>query len=103
MKKLHTADNLVSIMHLKNVLEMQGIECEVRNQFLSGALGDVPAFECWPQLWVRHPADWSRAQDILKTHQAPAEPSGEPWTCGDCGERLEAQFSECWQCGGEPA
>lgn len=90
-------------MHLKNVLEMQGIECDVRNQFLSGALGEVPAFECWPQLWVRHAADWPRAQEILNTHLEPPETGSEPWTCGDCGERLEAQFSECWQCGAQQA
>ena len=30
----------------------------------------------------------------------PAEPltPGDPWTCPKCAERLEGQFSECWNC-----
>jgi hypothetical protein len=21
------------------------------------------------------------------------------WTCSDCGEQLEPQFTQCWRCG----
>jgi len=23
----------------------------------------------------------------------------EPWTCGSCGEEIEAGFDACWKCG----
>jgi RNA polymerase subunit RPABC4/transcription elongation factor Spt4 len=25
--------------------------------------------------------------------------AGEPWTCSRCGEVLEPQFAQCWNCG----
>ena len=98
-RKLHTADNLITIVHLKNLLEGEGISCSIRNQFLSGALGDIPAFECWPQLWVTHPADWLRAKGVLSEFLA--KPDDErPWECDVCGEHIDGQFGRCWNCGG---
>jgi hypothetical protein len=29
------------------------------------------------------------------------EIAAEPWTCPQCGERIEGQFGVCWQCGAE--
>ena len=29
-----------------------GIQCELRNQYLAGAMGDLPMMETWPQLYV---------------------------------------------------
>ncbi|MEM9385377.1 MAG: DUF2007 domain-containing protein [Pseudomonadota bacterium] len=98
-RKLHTADNLMTIVHLKNILEGEGIRCTIRNQFLSGALGEIPAFECWPQLWVTQPSDWLRARGLLSEFLA--QPDGEEasWQCAQCGEHIDGQFAECWQCG----
>jgi hypothetical protein len=99
-RKLHTAADLVSIAHLKNILEAHGIACYVRNQFLSGALGEIPAFECWPQLWIVHGGDLLRARALLSDflEQPPAHME-QPWDCSRCGERVEGQFGQCWNCG----
>jgi hypothetical protein len=73
------AASLLQVAHARNVLTAAGIESELRNQYLAGALGDLPMLETWPQLWVEDPF--------------------ESWTCAQCGEQLEPQFTTCWRCG----
>ncbi|MEM7611144.1 MAG: DUF2007 domain-containing protein [Pseudomonadota bacterium] len=98
MKKVFSADNLVTVAHYRNVLEAEGIATEIRNQNLGGVLGEVPFTEVWPQLWVRHALDEQRALEIIAEVQAtPLE--GNPWTCRACGTDNEVQFAVCWQCG----
>lgn len=96
MKKLTSAETIVTITHYKNVLEAEGIRSEIRNQHLGGVMGEVPVFETWPQLWVGE-LDLDRASQLIR--QAEAETPGEPWSCAQCGEPNEGQFGACWKCG----
>ena len=52
MEKIHVADDSVLIGYLKSLLEAEGIASIVRNDLLRGAIGELPANECWPELWV---------------------------------------------------
>jgi len=97
MKKLTSAETLVLINHYKNLLESEGIPTEVRNQHLGSIMGEVPFFETWPQLWVVNDLDYDRAMQLLES--VDAESPSESWTCSNCGEQNEGQFSVCWQCG----
>ncbi|MDP9008307.1 MAG: DUF2007 domain-containing protein [Pseudomonadota bacterium] len=96
MKRVFRAASLIQVAHARNVLTAAGIESELRNQYLAGALGDLPMLETWPQLWVEDPFE-SAALRALE--RAATAPSGAPWTCGQCGEQLEPQFTTCWRCG----
>jgi hypothetical protein len=87
---------LIQVAHARNVLLTAGIPSELRNQYLAGALGDLPMLETWPQLFVDD-ADEQVALRALA--RAAAAPSGAPWTCDRCGEVLEPQFTQCWRCG----
>ena len=84
--------------HARNVLIAAGIRSELRNQYLAGALGDLPMMETWPQLYVDD-VDEIHAQRALQ--RASAVAVGSPWTCSRCGEDLEPQFTQCWRCGAE--
>jgi len=97
MKRVFRAPSLLQVAHARNVLVSAGIDCEVRNQYLAGAIGELPMMETWPQLYVDD-ADEQRALRALAIAAAPA--SGSPWVCAECGERLEPQFTRCWRCGG---
>jgi len=96
MKKLTSAETIVTITHYMNVLEAEGIRSEIRNQHLSGVMGEVPVFETWPQLWVEE-RDLERAGQLIK--RVDDEAPGESWCCAKCGERNEGQFAVCWNCG----
>jgi hypothetical protein len=96
MKRVYRAASLLQVAHARNVLICAGIECELRNQYLAGAMGELPMLETWPQLYVED-ADEPRALRALA--RAQTAPGGSPWTCADCGEELEPQFTACWRCG----
>ena len=91
MKRVYSSFNQTVVYHARNLLEAQGIEVLVRNAALSGALGELPATET--ELWVMDDQLAERAEAVL--HQ---NFSGPDWTC-KCGEKLGAQFTQCWKCG----
>ena len=91
MKRVFGSFNQTVVYHARNLLETEGIEVLVRNAALSSALGELPATET--ELWVLNDADLDRAQAILRQ-----QISGPEWTCV-CGEKLGAQFTQCWKCG----
>jgi putative signal transducing protein len=96
MKRVFRAASLLQVAHARNVLIAAGIESELRNQYLAGALGDLPMLETWPQLWVD---DDFEKQALRALEKAAVAPVGQPWICGQCGEKLAPQFTSCWRCG----
>jgi hypothetical protein len=99
MKRVYRAASLIQVAHTRNLLLAAGIDCEIRNQYLAGAIGELPMMETWPQVVVED-ADEARALKALERAAIPV--AGEPWVCGTCGERLEPQFMNCWRCGAGP-
>src|SRR5580658_6341523 len=96
MKRVFRAASLIQVAHARNVLLTAGIQSELRNQYLAGAMGDLPMMETWPQLFVED-ADENYALGALA--RAESADSGAPWICDECQEELEPQFTCCWRCG----
>lgn len=96
MKRVFRAASLLQVAHARNVLIAAGIESELRNQYLAGALGDLPILETWPQLLVEDTFETAALRALAKAATAPTGPC---WTCSQCGEQLEPQFTSCWRCG----
>ena len=96
MKRIYRAASLVQVAHVRNLLLTAGIQSELRNQYSAGALGELPMFETWPQLLVDDD-DEPAALRLLARAARPV--TGDAWTCPQCGERLEPQFTSCWRCG----
>lgn len=96
MKRVFRAALLIQVAHARNVLLAAGIPSELRNEYLAGALGDLPMFETWPQLYVDDADEQIALRALARAATAPA---GAPWTCEACGETLEPQFTTCWRCG----
>ncbi len=97
MKLLMRCEHAIVAAHYAGALRAAGIDCEVRNTVLSGALGEIPFLECAPQIWIRNALDEATARELITQLRTPV--SGDPWTCAKCGEVLEPQFSQCWNCG----
>jgi hypothetical protein len=96
MQKVFTHENRMIVYNMKNLLQREGIDTLVRNEFSGGGVGDLPAFDTWPELWVDD-ARVAQAQSVL-CHVADSIP-GEAWTCRGCGETNDAGFAICWNCG----
>ena len=96
MKRVFRAASLIQVAHARNVLLTAGIQSELRNQYLAGALGDLPMLETWPQLYVEDDDEQAALRALTRAATAP---TGVSWTCEHCGEVLEPQFTSCWRCG----
>jgi len=97
MKQVFTSDDRLMVYHLKNLLELQGIQCLIKNDSLSSVVGEVPMIVAWPELWVVDSDMATWAKEIIK--QSCKEIEDAPgWVCENCGEEHSAQFTECWNC-----
>ncbi|MDJ0814423.1 MAG: DUF2007 domain-containing protein [Woeseiaceae bacterium] len=98
MKKLTSSESLVTINHYKNVLESEGIPCQIRNEYLGGIAGEMPLQEIWPELWIINDIDYDRAKQLIDATISDESPAAS-WRCTKCGEENEGQFAACWNCG----
>ena len=98
MKKLTSSESLVTINHYKNVLESEGIPCQIRNEYLGGIAGEMPLQEVWPELWIINDIDYDRAKQLIDSAIVDESPHDD-WKCRQCGEENEGQFAACWNCG----
>lgn len=98
MKKIYSTDDKVMAGHLQSILEENGIQCWIKNQSLSGALGELPPIECWPEIWIINDDEYDRANELVQSISAPLTKQSADWIC-ECGEVLEGQYQSCWKCG----
>lgn len=98
LERVHSVADPLIAGHIESVLTARGIHCMVRNRHLIGGAGEIPPLEAWPEIWVDR-EDAPIARQLIHEVIEPAGPTPEPWTCPDCGERIEGQFAECWRCG----
>ena len=98
MVKVYSASLLVLVENMKNVLAAHGIESHIMNRYLSSVAGEVPPLETWPQLWVSED-DFDRAKNIVEDVESDTGGTEGTVKCPNCGEDVERQFGECWNCG----
>ena len=97
MKLIHTSEDRIYLYHLKNILEAQGIDCEIKNERLSSIAGEIPMLTVWPELWVKDVMKEKWAKEIITDFEKSVE-EGENWICENCGEEHAPQFKDCWNC-----
>lgn len=98
---VYTSPNLTMVGQIKNILELHDIGCIIQRQYSSAALGDIPAIECWPELWIIDKNESERAKIIVKEALNPSSNDLSEWECLNCNELIEGQFTACWKCGTE--
>jgi len=100
MKKVFSSGDRSLIEIVRRLLHNEGIEVRVLNEHTASVLGDVPFFKAYPELWVRT-EDQARADRVVakfESGESRDEQLTDPWTCPGCGETIEGQFTECWNC-----
>ena len=99
----YSARNELQAALLVQVLASHGIEAQVVGGALASLTGYLPTT---PVSVHVDEADAERAKAVIEEFeqsgrggQAAGPATGEaPWTCANCGEMIEAQFTECWNC-----
>ena len=102
MIKVFIANNPSEAHWVQGLLASHGIAAEVRGASLFSVSGAPAVPSMRPSVWVPGEREQVEAAErILARHQGLARPvPGSGWTCPECGEAHEAQFTDCWQCGG---
>ena len=101
MQKLYVSQSLIDVESRKELLDQAEIPCIIKNQRSAMLGGVVPFAEVFPELWVLQDEDLERAQQFLEDWEKakPLETSG--WTCTNCGEIHQKEFTTCWKCNQE--
>ena len=100
MKKLYTHENRMIIFNLKNVLEGEGIDCSVINEYASGGAGDLATFDTWPELWISDEKQFDKAQEIMQ--KIVFGPAHGYWYCKGCQEKMATPSSCAGNAAGLP-
>lgn len=99
MKRVYAEPSPIFIHQLKDLLKEKGISAIIKNEFLSGGVGELPPTEVWPELWVVNKDDECPAKRIVDEFIQSSKAMSQSWRCGNCGEEIEGQFNICWSCG----
>ncbi|HYO08276.1 MAG TPA: DUF2007 domain-containing protein [Tepidisphaeraceae bacterium] len=101
--KIYTAQELTRAHFVRALLDREGIEATVLGDHLSLAVGGLPVTRgTLPAVWVPADAE-AQAREIVQQYEGGATPAravtdARPWTCPRCGEAIEPQFTDCWNC-----
>jgi hypothetical protein len=103
MKLVYSAPIAATAHHAKNILESHGIDCVLKGEFLSGAIGEIPPHEAWVELWVLDESRYDEAQKIINETLIADSGKSDPRNCPNCGAEIDGPFSQCWNCGADLA
>ena len=99
MIKVYTANDPLNAHVIAEILENEGINAVVQDERLFEVRGEIPVV--YPSVWVSDDtSDAARGvvERYIESIRHPAP--GTPWICPKCGEKIEPQFTECWNCNG---
>jgi hypothetical protein len=107
MQHVYTARDALDANFLKGLLEQEGINSVVQGEPLQETWGNLPlSDESLPSVWVAEqdvPKALPIVEDYKRRDQADAAldelPPRPTWTCPNCGQNVEEQFTQCWHCG----
>ena len=97
MRKVYSSPKLNLVYFAKSVLEANNIESVILREQLAGVVGWIAPLDAWPELWVHDPERLEEARQLIEVSMVKSEKLEKPWQCPGCGEKIEAQFTQCWK------
>jgi len=101
MIHFYTCDNLIEAQQILDALHQKNIQAEIVNKNISGAMGEVPFTETWPQIWLMNEEDLYLARDILNKLKQQQTRADLDQYCPQCHEKNPGNFTVCWNCGAD--
>jgi len=98
--KLFANDDPFLFQLVQSELESLGIPHFVKNQFASGAMGELAPQDTIQEVWLTDPTWLARAKKVVEDLVRENEPEQAlaDWRCSHCGELNDGAFALCWQC-----
>jgi hypothetical protein len=103
MVSVYSAATEMQAEFLAQVLGSHGIEAQTAGGSLTQLAGYLPATYARTRVLVDE-EDVERARGIVEDFEQsrknprPAAAVSESWVCANCGELIEPQFTDCWNC-----
>ncbi len=97
MKRIYIAENLADAHILCSRLGEHGIQGHIFNEFVQGAVGELPFTHAWPEVWVERDRDEARALEIVQEYEED-ESHLSDISCPHCHLSNPANFHLCWNC-----
>ena len=104
LKKIYTARGRGDAYVLNGLLQAAGIESVIRgDDFVPLQSVGLLSVDTRPSVWVLDDEHYEDALEMATEFAAspgePTESSAGSWRCRSCGETIEGQFTDCWNCG----
>lgn len=96
MKLIYTDSNRFLVSNAKNVVENAGIPVTLKNEYATGAVGELSPIDSWLELWVSNDEDYEKARKLLESIVSADDKVN--WVCTHCDEKNDASFDFCWNC-----
>ena len=65
---------------------------------MTAAVSGLAPLDTWPELWVHKDEELEQARQLITSAMTMSETQQTPWKCPGCGQNIEPQFTQCWQC-----
>ncbi len=101
MRKLFVSQSLIDVESRKELMDQAEIPCMIKNQRSAMLGGEVPFVEVFPELWVLQDEDLEQAETLLKDWEKAQPRENTSWTCRNCREIHQKEFTTCWKCSQE--
>jgi len=98
MHKVYSSQDVTLVHFARSVLEANKIDSVILREQLTGAVGGLAPLDTWPELWVHDAAELEQARQLIASAMKKSDTLQTPWICTGCGEKIEPQFTQCWQC-----
>ena len=95
MRRVFIASGISEAQLVRQMLETAGVSVQVLNEHASGGLGELPATEAWPEIWVEREHQLAHAQSLIRDYESASDHTID---CGTCSEPNPATFEICWHC-----
>ena len=99
MKLIYTHENMSLVHSAKNILEMNGIDCLLKNEH-GNTMGAEFGITNLAEVWILDTDDYDKALKIIEDKISNVSEKS-PWICGECNEENEGNFEICWKCQSE--
>ena len=68
MRRVFIASGISEAQLVRQMLETAGVSVQVLNEHALGGLGELPATEAWPEIWVEREHQLAHAQSLIRDY-----------------------------------
>ena len=95
MQRVFIASGISEARLVQQMLEAAGVSVQLFNDHAVGGLGELPATETWPEVWVEREHQLAYARSLVRDYEYASD---ETVDCKGCTESNPVTFEICWNC-----